>query len=99
LILTMMSDLSGVDSHARIGHSWITFGLNHSKYYFYQESTKFDRPKAPIAHPMRFQSAFFQNERWLSGWFRDKSQTTKWQSGIVWSHFQVYKTTLIPHKQ
>jgi hypothetical protein len=41
----------------------------------------------------------FQNERWLSGWFQGKSQVTKWQSGIVWSPFQVYKIILIPHNQ
>jgi hypothetical protein len=99
LILTIMSDVFGLDCHERIGHSWIILGLNHSKYYFCQESTKFDRPKALIAHPMRFHSAVFHNERWLSGWFRGKSQATKWKSGIVWSHFQVYKIILIPHKQ
>jgi hypothetical protein len=48
---------------------------------------------------MRFHSAVFQNERWLSGLFRGKSQATKKQSGIVWSPFQVYKIILIPHKQ
>jgi hypothetical protein len=69
LIRMRMSDLFGLVSHERIGHSWITLGLNHSKYYFSQESTKFDRPKAPIAHLMKFDSAVCQNEWWLSGWF------------------------------
>jgi hypothetical protein len=99
LILTTMSDVFGLDSHERIGHSWIILGLNHSKYYFSQESTKFNRPKAPIAHSMKFDSAVFQNEGWLSGWFRAKYQATKEQSGIVWSPSQVYKIILIPHLQ
>jgi hypothetical protein len=30
--------------------------------------------QSPIAHPIRFHSAVCQNERWLSGWFRSKSQ-------------------------
>jgi hypothetical protein len=94
-----MSDLFGLDCHERIGHSWVILGLNRSKYYFCQESTKFDRLKALIADPMRFRSAGFQNERWLSGLFRGKSQAITWQSGIVWSPFQVYRITLIPHKQ
>jgi hypothetical protein len=99
LILTWMSDVFGLDSHERIGHSWIILCLNHSKYYFCQESTTFDRPKAPIAHRKRFESAVFQNERWLSGWFRGKSHAIKLQSGTVWSPFQVYKIIMIPHKQ
>jgi hypothetical protein len=96
---TRMSHLCRLDSHKRIEHSWTIPGLTHSKYDFCQESTKFDRPKAPIAHPMRFHSAVFQNEWWLSGWFRGKSQATKGQSGLVRSLSQVYKIILIPHRQ
>jgi hypothetical protein len=99
LILSTMSDMFGVDSQERIGHSSIVFGLDHSMYYFCQELTKFDRPKAPIAHPMRFHSAVFQNERGLSGLFRGKYQATKQKSGIVWTPFQVYNIILIPHNQ
>jgi hypothetical protein len=39
---------------------WTIPGLIHSKYYFGYESTKFDRPKAPIAHLMRSHSAVFR---------------------------------------
>jgi hypothetical protein len=94
-----MSDVFGLDSHERIGHSWIILGLNHSKYYFSEESTKFDRPKARIAHSMKFHSAVFENKWWLSGWFWGKSQAIKEQSGLVLSPSQVYKIIMIPHPQ
>jgi hypothetical protein len=94
-----MLDVSRFDSHEKIEYSWTIPGIIHSKYYFAQESAKFDRLKAPVAHPMRFHSAVFQNEWWLSGWFRGKSQATKEQSGLVRSPSQVYKIILIPHRE
>jgi hypothetical protein len=60
LILTRMSDVFGVDSHERIGHSWIILGLNHSKYYFCQESTNLTGPKLSLPVPWDFIRRFFR---------------------------------------
>jgi hypothetical protein len=60
LILTRMSDMFGLDSHERIGHSWIIPGFNHSKYYLSQESTKLTGSKLQLPIQWDLVRSFFR---------------------------------------